>query len=683
MHIVLGTCHHDCPDTCGWQATVEDGRVVKLRGNKDHPYSQGELCPKVNRFVDREYHPDRILHPLIRTGPKGAGEFRQATWDEAIALTVQQVSEARDAFGGESIYPWHSAGTQGLIQESSMDRALFARLQSSRQTDSVCGVAAGVGMAGTYGGAGLGADPLNLEHSDFVILWATNTKLTNRHLWPTVEKARANGARIVCIDPVRTMTAEASDWFIQPVPGTDVALMLAMMHVLVAEDLIDHEYVRDHALGWDELAEHVAQWTPERAGAICGLPAEEIRELALAYGRADAPFIRTLIGAEHHENGGMFFRTAACLPVLTGAWRKLGGGIARSCGTWQEKSDVRLDAFETPHLTDGAPRRGLSQNHLGRNLTNAELGPPIKALFVWCGNPVVTLPNSAEIRRGLERDDLFTVVSEQFMTDTALYADVVFPAATQLEQYDVVPAWGHLWLGWNEKAVEPLGEAVPNTELWRRLAAGFGFTDPEFSRTDLELIEMGLDGVDIDEMRATGFVRINGTENLMPYANGGFDTASGKAELVNTALASRGLSALPDYRPAIESMAHVAAADSAYPLHLTTPKQHTRFMNSTYSAHEGHGDREGSPWVELDVSDATQRGLADGDMAVVFNDRARLELPVRISKRLRPGMVAVPWGWWASQHPDGQTANALTNDTIGDFGVGVAYGDTLVQVTPA
>lgn len=672
---VLGTCHHDCPDSCGWVATAEGGRVVQLRGNPDHPYSQGELCPKVNRFVDRVYAPDRLLHPLIRTGPKGGGpeSFRTATWDEALALVAERVGEIVARHGGEAVLPWSSAGTQGLIQQSCLDRPFFAGLGASRTVGSVCGAVAGAGFAATYG-SGRSADPSDLRHAELVLLWGTNTRLTNRHLWPVVEEARARGARIVVIDPMRTVTAAAADWFVQPLPGTDTALVLGMLHVLVRDDLVDHDYVERHTTGFAELAAHVAGWSPDRAGAATGLDPGEVEALARAYGEARPAFIRTLIGAEHHEHGARFFRALGCLPLVTGSWRQLGGGLARSVGTW---NDVAVDdsVFDAPRAT-----RSFPAARLGRALTepHPDGGPPVHALFAWCGNPVLSLPNAGAIRRGLCRDDLFTVVSEQFLTDTARYADVVFPATTQLEHLDVVPAWGHLYLGWNEPAVEPPGETVPNTELWRRLAGAFGLDDPRFALDDEALVRLAVKGVDVDELRRVGFVRLPLPDPLLPYAEGGFATPSGRAELWAGDLPSSG-DRLPDHLDTDEGPIRGVRADSEtadpYPLVLLTPKVHQRFLNTTYSHH--HGAMEGGgPYVELDPADAAARGIAEGDPVRVANDRGHLDLPARLSDRLRPGVALVPWGWWGEDC----SANVLTNDRATDWGNGVAYLDTRVEV---
>ncbi|MDH3397645.1 MAG: molybdopterin-dependent oxidoreductase [Acidimicrobiia bacterium] len=675
VETVLGTCHHDCPDTCGWIATVEDGIAVKLRGNPAHPYSRGELCPKVNRFLHRVYSPDRLLQPLIRSGPKGAGLFEPVSWNAALDRVAEMVREIVAIWGGEAVLPWWDAGTQGLIQMSSLDRRFFGRLGASRLVGSLCGGTAGAGTAATNG-TGLAADPMSIRFSKLILLWATNTKLTNRHLWPFIEEAKANGAEVVVIDPIRTSTAQAADWFIQPLPGTDVALMLAMMNVLIRDDLVDSEYVEDYTVGYEELADRVAGWPPERAADACGVPALEIERLAHAYGAKRPAMIRTLIGAEHHENGAMFFRTLACLPALTGSWRDRGGGLARSVGSWADRN-VDDAVFDWP---GSASRRTINMNHLGRALTDSNLDPPVKALFVWNGNPAVTVPNAAAIRQGLAREDLFTVVSEQFMTDTARFADVVFPATTQLEQVDLVPSWGHLYLGWNEPAIEPLGEAVPNTELWRRLSRAMGFTETELFEGDESLISSALTGVNLETLRADGFVRVDVPEDLRPYANGSFGTPHGKVELFSRTLAESGHDPLPDFIPARESPAGDPDLAARYPLVLLTPKHHTRFLNSSYSHLPKHGPVEGGPFVELDPSNAQERSIGEGDLLEIWNDRARLRLPARITNRLRPGVVAVPFGWWSDHHGGRATANSLTNDTLTDWGGGVAYSDTLVEI---
>ncbi len=677
--IVHGTCHHDCPDSCGWEVTVRDGVAVKLRGRADHPYSYGELCPKVNRFIDRVYSPDRVLHPLRRVGPKGEARFEQITWDDALTEIATRLHGVIDEHGAESILPFSDAGNQSLLAMSSMDGRFFHHLGASLLDRAICGPTVGAGVRMTNG-TSLGLDPLELRHSRLIIIWASNTRLTNRHLWPTIEAARADGAKVVVIDPLRTTTADSADQFIQPRPGTDIALMLAMIHVLVRDGLVDRTWVDEHTVGFAELADHVAGWTPSRAAEICDVEATVIEELAREYGTIRPAAIRTLIGGEHHENGAMLFRTMAVLPALVGAWQDRGGGLARSVGSYQ---DALVDgpAVTRPDLLAGRTPRTLNMSRLGEILTDPELDPPVSALIVWNCNPLVIVPNAELVRRGLARDDLFTVVHEQFVTDTARYADLVLPATTQLESTDVVLSWGHLWMGWNEAAIAPRGESCSNPELFRRIAAAMDLDEPALRADDETLLRDALGAkVDLDALAATGWLRVPYPEDGRPWGAGVFPTASGKVEFVSDALVRMGQPALPTFVAPREGPHGDPELIERFPLQLLTPKHHTRFLNSGYSHLPKHGPAEGAPFVELGAADAAARGLAEGDTATVWNDRASLQLPVRISTRLRPGVAAIPFGWWQSQHPDGKSANALTNDTLTEWGGGVAYSDTLVQV---
>lgn len=683
MQTVHGTCHHDCPDSCGWTVTVEGAgataTAVKLRGNPDHPFSKGELCPKVNRFLDRVYDPDRLLQPMRRVGPKGSGELTPISWDDALDEIGSRLNDVIDTHGAEAILPFSDAGNQSVLSMMGLSSRLFHHLGASRIIRNICGPTVGAGMMMTNGD-GRGFDPSDLRHSKLIILWATNTRLTNRHLWPTIEAARADGATLVVIDPMRTATADAADVFLQPLPGTDIALVLAMLHVLIRDDLLDHEWIDAHTAGFAELRDHVAEWTPTRAAAATGLDAVAIETLARQYGTIRPAAIRTLIGGEHHENGAMFFRSLACLPALVGAWRDLGGGIARSVGGWQ---DALLDdlALHRPDLLGERSPRHVNMSRLGEALTT--LQPPVHALVVWNSNPLVIVPNAELTRQGLAREDLFTVVHEQFLTDTARYADIVLPATTQVETTDVVLGWGHLWAGWNEAAIAPRGDAVSNTELFRRIARAMGLTEPSLFDDDATILADALPDVDLHALRRDGWLRVPYPDDGRPWADGGFPTASGKVELASDALVRMGQPRLPTYVPPREGPGGDPALLARYPLQLLTPKHHTRFLNSSYSHLPKHGPAEGRPFVELDPHDATARGLADGDHARVWNDRASLELVVRISDRLRPGVVAIPFGWWMQHHPDGKVANSLTNDTLTDWGGGVAYLDTLVEVGAA
>ncbi|MFW2333031.1 molybdopterin-containing oxidoreductase family protein [Ilumatobacter sp.] len=675
---VNGTCHHDCPDSCGWVVTVDEtdtGPVaVKLRGNPAHPYSYGELCPKVNRFLDRVYSPDRVLYPLRRVGPKGSGRFEQITWNDALDEIGSRLNGIIEESGGEAIMPFSDAGNQSILATQGISSRLFHHIGATRLLRNICGPTVGAGTEMTNGSS-LGADAMDLEHSRLIVLWGTNTKLTNRHLWPVIEKARANGARLVVIDPIRTVTADDCDQFVQPLPGTDIAIMLAMMHVIVRDDLVDREWVDEHTLGFDELAASVADRTPAWAAQQCGVDADVIELLAREYATSTPAAIRTLIGAEHHENGAMFFRTLACLPALTGAWRHRGGGVFKSVGSWQDAL-VDDDVLGRPDLLAGREVRTLNMSRLGEILLDEQ--PPIRALIVWNSNPLVIVPNAEAARRGMARDDLFTVVHEQFVTDTAKYADIVLPATTHIEATDVTTAWGHLWMGWNEAAIEPLGEAVSNTECFRRIAGAMGLTEPSLFDDDVALLHECLPTVDIDALRRDGWMKVPFPDDGTPWADGGFPTASGRVEFASSALEAIGQPRLPVFVPPTEGPQGPDA--DRFPLQLMTPKHHARFLNSGYSDLPKHGPAEGGPFVELDAADAAIRGLADGDAARVFNDRAELELPVKITGRLRSGVVAIPWGWWRNHHPDGHVANDLTNDTLTEWGGGVAYSDTLVQV---
>ena len=677
---VHGVCHHDCPDTCGWVVETDDkGVAVRMRGDEDHPFSAGELCPKVNRFLDRVYHPDRILTPLRRVGAKGSGEFEPVTWEVALRDVGEHLTDLVNTHGGECVLPFSDAGNQSVLSLHGISSRFFNHIGASRLLRNICGPTVGAGLSMTNGN-GKSLDPMEIEHSRLIVLWGTNTRLTNRHLWPTIEKARAAGARLVVIDPVKTITADAADgdddYFLQPLPGTDIALMLAVMHIIIRDDLVDDEWVSEHTLGFDELSTHVATRTPEWAAAITGLSVADIERFAHDYATIGPAVIRTLVGAEHHENGGMFFRTIACLPALIGAWKHRGGGIARSVGMWQD-SMIDEAALTRPDLLAGRTPRTLNMSRLGEILTDTD--PPVHAIIMWNVNPLVSVPNAELIKRGMVRDDLLTIVHEQFMTDTAKYADYVFPATTQIESADITPSWGHLYLGWNEPAIDPLGESVSNPEFFRRLSAAMGLTEPSLFDDDLTILRDILMNVDLDELRTQHRVRVPYPEDGRPFGAGGFATRSGRVEFVSEQLEAMGQPRLPDFIAPQEGPG--GPLHNRFPLQLMTSKRHLRFLNSGYSHMDTHGGAEEGPFIEIDEHDAVARSLSEGDRVRVFNDRGSLELPVRISSRVRPGVVVVPWGWWEQHHRDGSVANSLTSDTLTDWGGGVAFYDTLVEVS--
>jgi anaerobic selenocysteine-containing dehydrogenase len=681
---VRGTCHHDCPDSCGWLVTVEDSAdgpvAVRMAGNSDHPFSQGSLCPKVVPFLDRVYSPQRVLEPLRRVGEKGEGQFRTITWDEALEEIGERFGAIIAEHGGEAILPYISAGNQSLLA-AGFGQRLWHHLGATRITGGLCGVVAAAGTAATNG-TGKGIDASDLRHSKLIILWATNTRLTNRHLWPFIEEARRGGAQVVAIDPIRTVTAESADWFLQPYPGTDVAVMLAIMHELIRQDLIDHEWVDAHTVGYEALASHVSEWTPERASEISGLAADDIRRLAALYGTVRPAAIRALIGGEHHQQGAMFFRTLACLPAMVGAWRDRGGGMSRSTSSWTAEA-IDSKSLERPDLLAGRTPRAFDAPLLGRALTDPSVTPPVKGLVLISVNPVVSVPDTEKVTAGLAREDLFTVVHEQFLTDSARFADIVLPATTQIESVDVVQPWGHMYLGWNQPAIPPMGQAVSNSELHRRLATALGCTAPALFDDDDTVIADCLRGVDLERLRSDGRVRVDYPENGLPFPDGRFPTPSGKVELVSESLSQLGHPRLPTFIPASESPHGNAALARKYPFMLLAIKQHRRFLNSSYSHLPKHGPKEDGPYVEVHPEDADRLGLVEGGQAMVWNDRAELRLPVRISNRPRPGVVVIPWGWWSRHHPDGLAANSLTGDTLTDWGGGTAFADTLIAVRPA
>ncbi|MDJ0664950.1 MAG: molybdopterin-dependent oxidoreductase [Acidimicrobiia bacterium] len=664
-HVIRGACHHDCPDTCAWDVTVSNGRAVELRGVVDHPVTRGQLCPKVNRFLDRVYHPDRLLTPLQRVGPKGSGEFTPVSWRAAI----EQIADRLGAVGSpEAVLQYSFDGTQGLIQKGIMADRFFAAIGASIIRRHLCGVTANLGAI-DVSGSRFGVDPENLRLARTLILWGTNTVLTNRHLWPTVEAAKANGARVIVIDPIKTPTAAHPivDEFLQLIPGTDVALVVAMINVLEREDLLDHEWLERNTTGLSDLLDSARRMSPEQAASITGLEVDRIERLARTFATRRPAAIRCLIGPEHREHGRDIMRAIAMLPAVTGAWRDAGGGMARSTA-------VYFDTALGP--SDDLPERpAFNMARLGEVLTD---GDRIEALIVHNSNPAVITPGQNSIIEGLSRDDLFTVVIEQFMTDTARYADLVLPTTTQIEHVDLVPAWGHLYLSLNQPAIEPRGEALPNTEIFRRLAVAMGLDAPGLVDSDEEMVRQVLEsdhewmaGITYERLVAEGFTRLNVPDLHRPYVDTTPDTKDGKLRL----------GAL-EYQPGTETAEGDPALARRYPLTLMSRKQHVRFLNANYGGFEEHFPRSGEPKLEIHPSDARQRNIGDGDRVRVSNDRGSLTLSASISDDLQPGLVTVPFGWWHRSTPERRGVNALTNPTVADDDVGSAFfHENLVEVS--
>ncbi len=682
--VVRGACPHDCPDTCAMLVTVESGRAVRVAGDPDHPVTRGFLCTKVNRYVERTYHRERVLHPMRRVGPKGAGQFERVSWDEALGEIAERLNGIRHSDDGpQAILPYSYAGTMGMLQGSSIDRRFFHLLGASQLDRTICSMAGTVGMRMTVG-ANVGADPEGLPKSDLVLLWGTNTLTANPHLWPFVLQARERGATVIAIDPIRTRTAAQCDEWIGIRPGTDAALALGMMHVLFERGLEDADYIARHTLGIEQLRTRVREYPPEHVSRITGIPAETIVSLGERYARARAAFIRVNYGLQRHGGGGMAVRTIACLPALTGHWRREGGGVQLSSSA-NFPFDKR--ALERPDLSP--PVRTINMIRLGEALTTRDAGvggPPVRALVVYNSNPASVAPDRNTVLRGLARDDLFTVVLEHFQTDTADYADYLLPATTQLEHWDVHLAYGHHYVTLNQPSIAPLGEALPNTEIFRRLGAAMGLDHPALRDDDLTLIRQALDptaaklaGVTLEALLERGWMRLNLPRPYLPYAEGGFPTPSGKCELYSQRMADMGLDPLPAFTPPYEFPESVPALAARYPLTLVSSPAH-QFLNSSFVNIEPLRRAAREPECLLHPADAERRGISAGARVVVHNDRGAFTAVARVEDAIRPGVVWAPSVWWGKLTADGANANQTTSQRETDLGHGPVFYDNLVEV---
>ncbi len=632
---VRAVCPHDCPDTCSMVITVKDGRAVQIKGDTDHPFTDGFLCQKVTRYLERVYHPDRLKYPLIRTGPKGTGQFRRISWDEAIERIVTKFQEiARSEDGPQAILPYSYAGTMGKLHGSSLDRRFFHRLGASLLDRTICATAGAAGCDITLGTRAV-VDPDTVEQSRYIINWGSNTAVTNMHLWTIMHRARKAGAKIVSIDPYKCKTAQKSDWWIPIRPGTDAALALGMMHILWRDGLQDDDYLDKYCLGGDQLRERVKEYAPARVADITGIPVADIEKLTREYATTRPAFIRLNYGMQRHGGGGMAVRAITCIPAIVGSWREIGGGAMLSTS---KLYPFNGDALERPDLIPPGTRT-INMTQLAEALLGELPGPPVRAMYVYNSNPAAVCPDQSRVLKGMRREDLFTVVHEQFQTDTADYADIVLPATTQLEHFDIHGSYGHMFVQTNEPAIAPLHEAKSNTDVFRQLARKMKFEDDLFQVTDEQLADESLSeppfaptpypplrafvGINLDRLKREGPIRLNLPKNYAPFAEGNFGTLSGKCELYSPALAKQGRDPLPNYTPPHEDPQTRPELAAKYPLQLLTPPVPS-FLNSTFVNVDSLREQAGQPTLEMHPLEPEERcGIVDGHRCADASPRSR------------------------------------------------------------
>ena len=678
-HEVIGACPHDCPDTCSMVTTVRDDVAIKVHGNPAHPQTGGALCAKVARYPERTYHPDRVLQPMRRTGPKGAGQFEPVSWDVALDDIAARLGDLAARGLQQAVLPYSYAGTMGYVQGEAMAMRFFNRLGASQLERTVCSTAGGQGLVYTLGGK-VGMRVENFVDSRLILIWGSNSIGSNLHFWRYAQEAKRRGARLVCIDPRRTETADKCHEHIALLPGTDAALALALMQQLIIHDWLDHDYLQAHTLGWDALRARALEWPPERAAAVCGIEAAQITALARAYGetaRAGQPVaIRLNYGMQRVRGAANAVRAVCCLPALVGAWRHAAGGLLLSSSGTHSSNDALL---ERPDLSPNAHERLINMNTIGDDLlrpASPEFGPRIDAIVVYNCNPLAIAPDSSKVAQGFAREDLFTVVLEHFQTDTADYADYLLPATTQLEHWDIHNSYGHTDVLLNRPSIAPLGQAKTNTEIFRLLAARMGFTEPCFTDDDLSLCRQTYgDSVDFEALLRDGFVHLPWPD--APFAQGGFPTPSGKCEFSSPRLAAAGHDPLPDYLPNYER----PAPGGRYPLAMISPPGRNA-LNSSFvnvpSLHPAPG-----PVLEIHPLDAAARGIADSALVRAFNDRGSYLCRAEVSARARPGVVVGLGIWWRKMGPGGTNVNELTSQALTDMGRAPTFYDCAVEVERA
>lgn len=666
-------CALDCPDCCSLLVTIDNGHATKLRGDPAHPVTRGFLCGKVAQYLEREYSPRRLLYPQRRIGAKSEGRFQRISWDEALDAIAGRLRAIADEFGPEAILPYSYAGTMGLLNGSGMDRRFFHRLGASRLDRTICSTAGAAGMTEALG-VRYGTEPEQFRHSRLILAWGANILGTNVHLWPFIMEARRNGAKFYTIDPRRNRTGAASDKHFFIHPGSDTALALAMMHVIVAEHLHDTDYVERHTSGFDGLRERVREWTPQRAAELTGIAAEEIVGLAREYATTRPAAIRLNLGVQRSERGAMAVRTIALLPALVGSWKDVGGGLQLSTSQTFQLNRAGLERADLQEKSLGRPARLINMVQLGSALTTLA-DPPVKALVVYNSNPAAVAPRQNAVLAGLRRDDLFTVVLEQFQNDTADHADILLPATTFLEHTDLYYAYGHHYLQLARPALPPPGEARSNQEIFRALAARMGFDDPCFSESDDDMIRTLLDsphsfvnGITLEDLDRERSVRLRLPEPFQPFAAGGFGTEDGKCHFRAETL---------DYTPPVESRHGDRELAARYSLEMISPKNDDS-MNSTFGYRDGV-DRQ-TAVLHIAAADAARRGIADADQVRLWNDRGSCLLLARVDDSVRAGVVCAPAVRWGKRAAGERNVNVLTSERLTDAGGGPTFYSCLVEV---
>lgn len=686
---VRGACPLDCPDTCATVTEVRDGRAINFAADRGHPITRGWLCAKVRPFLERVYHPDRLLYPHRRAGAKGGGRWQRITWDEAIGEIASRWQAILAAYGGAAILPYSYSGTLGLAQLGLCNTRLWNRMGACGLRRSICGAAAEAAVQATLG-ARWAPDPADVLHSRMVIIWGHNPASTGPHFMPLLREAQRSGAYVVVIDPRRTLTARSADLHIQPRPATDGALALGLMHVIFAEGLHDEAWLAAHTIGWEALRRRADAYPPERVAALTGVSVETIVSLARRYGTTRPALLKFTDGVQRHGNGGQTARALACLPAIAGQIGLRGGGLFYSTSDY-----IQWDAGAVGHAAECPPTpRTVNMNRLGAALTGEACDPPIMSLYVFCANPAASAPNAGLIARGLQRDDLFTVAHELFMTDTAQYADIVLPATSQLEQVDLHKAYGHRNLQYNHAAIPPLGEARSNWDVMRLLAAALGYDEPWLRQSAEEAIAEVLDatragnplldGMTLERLQAEGTVPLNiDPDRDVPFADGCFPTPSGKVELWSEEMAARGLDPLPDYTPPA-GLARDGAGESGTErrLALISGASH-HFVSSSLANLPSLRKKEGTPYVEINPSDAAARGIGHGDRVIVENARGWCTLRAVVTDDVAPGVAVSPKGPWAQCSPDGRNVNWTTPDALADLAGQSTFHSNLVEIRPA